>query len=293
MSASSQKDRAAMALEAEARRLLRALAAEGAWGFDDTEGAKPRIAVAAPRGRVSVRVATHSAASATILCGAGLAVWDGAAKRKLALTDTGKARAARDAASGGLNPFLAQHKPTVRRAADNSPDAAQVIHDQEESPIAWLATRKDGNGRPLISASALEAGERLRRDLTFAQILPRVTADWTANAAARGYSGETLHFSEMAIAARQRVEQALSAAGPEFAGLLVDVCGFLKGLELVETERGWPRRSAKVVLALALHQLCRHYGIAEQAVGPERSRGLRHWGAEDFRPALNAGAPSG
>ena len=88
------------------------------------------------------------------------------------------------------------------------------------------------------------------------------------------------------VSARQRVVRALDFVGPEFAGLLVDVCGFGKGLELVELERGWPARSGKVALVLALTHLCRAYGISSEARGPDRSRGVRHWGVEDFRPLL-------
>jgi len=81
------------------------------------------------------------------------------------------------------------------------------------------------------------------------------------------------------IAARQRVHRALDAAGPEFGGLLLDVCCFLKGLEDVERERAWPPRSAKVVLQLAFDRLARHYVYAAQVRGPAQAA-IRTWLAE-------------
>ena len=91
-------------------------------------------------------------------------------------------------------------------------------------------------------------------------------------------------MTDLALAARQRVDAALQAVGPEFSGLLMDVCGFLKGLELVESERHWPRRSGRIVLELALGHLARHYGIGARPA--PASAPMRHWGAADYRPSL-------
>ena len=87
-------------------------------------------------------------------------------------------------------------------------------------------------------------------------------------------------MTDLIVASRQRVRLALDACGPEFAGVLLDVCCFLRGLEAVERERGWPSRSAKVVLQLALNRLARHYGLESKIRGRESGR-VRTWLAED------------
>ena len=151
----------------------------------------------------------------------------------------------------------------------------EVTVDESESPLAWLARRR------LIEPAQLQAGERLRMDFTRAHMMPRTTSNWESPIGeGRQAGGGHGAFSDSTIAARQRVRLALDAVGPEFAGLLLDVCCFLKGLEDVERERQWPRRSAKIVLQLALDRLARHYGYA----GAPRGAGaaaVRTWLAED------------
>jgi len=53
----------------------------------------------------------------------------------------------------------------------------------------------------------------------------------------------------------------------------------LKRLEVTERERGWPARSAKIVLQLALERLARHYGHIPSKSGRTRSR-VRTWLAD-------------
>ncbi|MFN3889007.1 MAG: DUF6456 domain-containing protein [Beijerinckiaceae bacterium] len=269
---------AGQTLSRAALRLLEALCAEGAYAARDD--LREGIVVAAPRNGVSAPSGRATLAAAQELEGLSLARWSeaGASGRsRFFVTDEGRAALARHRAPTRETRFLAQHAALETRTFDG----VRALVDAEESPLAWLARRK------LVGPAEFEAGERLRRDLDRGAMLPRVTANWSANVSsgARGAKGSDV--TDMALAARQRANKALAAAGPEFSGLLVDVCGFLKGLETIESERGWPRRSGKVVLSLALGALARHYGIAAQATGPARAKGLRHWGADDYRPTID------
>ena len=159
--------------------------------------------------------------------------------------------------------------------------------DADESPLAWLARRRDKDGRPLIEQVEFDAGERFRADFCFAQMAPRVTANWSTEAACgrggRAGGPAAVEMRDNVVAAQERVRRALAAVGPELAGILVDVCGHLKGLEQAERGARWPARSGKVILQLALSSLARHYGLKPAAT--ERGA-VRHWGAQGYRPSI-------
>ena len=175
--------------------------------------------------------------------------------------------------------FRAQHGDLTARVAVVEGVAAEVLMDEAESPLLWLARRKGKDGQPMIAPAQLMAGERLRADVTRAQMLPRVTANWSI-ALPAGQRGQGAGAAtDAALAAQQSVRRALAQVGPEFSGLLLDVCCFLKRLEDIERERGWPVRSAKVVLQLGLDRLARHYGYDEVQRGAPKPE-IAAWSAD-------------
>lgn len=260
-------------------RLLALLAEPGVSVRGDGE----TIRVFRPRKGVTVQAGCAPRAAAEALVSDGLASWRQTARGEtLALTEAGVARARRQAAPAGWG-FRAQHGALM---LEDDTKAAPRMVETAESPLLWLYRRGGGRGQPRwLGEAEFAAGERLRADLTLAQMLPRMTVRWEAGPSANA-PGQGLSPGEAALAARQRVQTALDVVGPDLSGLLIDVCGFLKGLDAVERERRWPARSAKVVLAIALARLATHYGYRNEAVGKAR-RGARHmWGAGDYRPAF-------
>jgi hypothetical protein len=185
-------------------------------------------------------------------------------------------------------PFRMQHGEIVetRAAGDRDRD---VLVNLDESPVASLARRPGKGGAPWLSPDLTTAAERLRRDFEIGRLQPRVTANWSASVSdgrRTGDAGGVTDLTDMALAARLRVDRAMRGIGPELSGVLIDICCFLKGLETVERERQWPARSAKLVLRMALQCLARHYGLTPTATGKPASGKLRHWGAGDYRPVV-------
>ncbi|CEG08505.1 hypothetical protein BN961_01921 [Afipia felis] len=173
----------------------------------------------------------------------------------------------------------AEHLTLASREVMTESGVARVMVNDSESPLAWLARRKGRDGHAMIGHNQFIAGEKLRADFTRGHLAPRVTSSWSGIARGKNCGGgDAGTMTDVVIAARQRVRLALEACGPEFSGILLDVCCFLRGLEDVERERGWPARSAKVVLQLALDRLARHYGLHDNARG---SAHIRTWLAED------------
>lgn len=262
-------------LSRPALRLLAALGPAGASTRPDPVR-EDVVFVASPSAGVSLGRGSHRLAALDELRGRDLV--EPAGTVRWAISDAGRAALRRHRAGAGEDPFGAQHREVTARTVAGEDGPERVTVNVGESPLDWLRRRRDADGTPLIDAAAHEAGERLRRDLTVGGMLPSVTARWDGAVASGGPAvRDPAAATDAMIAARQRVRQALDRLGPTFADLLVDLCGFLKGLETIERERRWPARSGKVVVRLALEQLARHYGLSSEAKGPARSRGIRVW----------------
>lgn len=201
----------------------------------------------------------------------------------LSLTRDGTALVARMNAT--REPFLEQHAELGRITVLVDGESHDVEANLSESPLAKLARLRQRDGTRFLEENEVRAGERLRQDFTKGRIMPRLGINWSLPVASGTHGSSENGIADLtddALAARQRVNRALDAVGPELAGVLVDVCCFLKGLERIEKEHSWPVRSAKIVLKTALAALSRHYEPKTTA----RRRRILHWGADGFRPRI-------
>lgn len=123
-----------------------------------------------------------------------------------------------------------------------------------ESPLTWLFARGH------LSEAQFGAGERLRADWERAQLSPGVTMRWDA-VRIHGTGDRGLSPSERQIAARQRFDGAVAAAGPGLSDVLWRVVCAGETLPDAERALAWPARSGKLVLRLALDRVAQFYRI--------------------------------
>ena len=141
-----------------------------------------------------------------------------------------------------------------RRAGDAKGKRRTVTINVGESPIGWLHSRGH------LETRLFEAGEALRRDYERAQLSPSITMRWDpVRAKTTGDSGLTA--SEHQIAAKSRFDGAIAQAGKGLEDVLWRVVCAGEGLPEAEKSLGWPARSGKLVLRLALERVAEFYRI--------------------------------
>lgn len=122
-----------------------------------------------------------------------------------------------------------------------------------ESPLGWLRSRG------LVDARQFEAGERLRADHERAAIGAAVTMRWGARVDGGGGAGADPTPAH--LAAKRRFDAAIAAVGPGLGDIAWRVVCAGEPLPAAEKGLGWPTRSGRLVLTLALDRLANHYGL--------------------------------
>jgi len=152
--------------------------------------------------------------------------------------------------------------------------AATPVRGPVEDPLQRLARVAPGETAPFLMPHHIAAAERVQRLAERAQLMPRVTMSYSAAHVAGGRR-DPGEVSEMAAEARAALRRLYAVLPRDCAEVVLDVCALDKGLQQIEAEHCWPRRSGKLVLRIGLDRLAEHFGLSPEARGPVagRSRG--------------------
>ena len=136
-----------------------------------------------------------------------------------------------------------------------------------ESPLVGLSRRKDRDGKPFLARDLVAVGERLREDYELVVVGLGGREGW------EGFTTGVIpkpvtDGPKGAVAAHDRIRQALAELGPGLGDVVLRCCCFLEGLEQTEKKMGWSARSGKIVLRIALQRLKRHYEETQGRYGP-------------------------
>ncbi len=155
--------------------------------------------------------------------------------------------------------------------------AEVTIQRGDEAPEAVLRLSNAVRGESFIAPHHVEAARRLARLFNRARLMQRTTMSYDAARIGGGRERPVqADLTDSAFDARRLLDGLATRLPPDCWGVLIDICGFEKGLQQVEQERAWPRRSAKLVLRIGLDQLATIMGLSDSAEGAART-GMRTW----------------
>ncbi|WP_395395386.1 DUF6456 domain-containing protein [Novosphingobium sp. BL-8A] len=143
--------------------------------------------------------------------------------------------------------------PATASAGSERRRRRTVTVNVAESSLSWL------HARGHLSDRRFAAGELLRADWERAQLSPRVTMRWEPVRIGGGQA--ELTPGERQIAAKARFDGAIAAAGPGLEDVLWRVVCAGESLPIAEKALGWPVRSGKLVLGLALDRVADYHRL--------------------------------
>ncbi len=140
-----------------------------------------------------------------------------------------------------------------------------ILGERGQLQRVQINTAEGALGRWAAQLDPVEraAAERFCADHARSSLHQHTTRNWslTANIRQQGWRGGPDAAPMAAIAAKDRVMDALDALGSDLGQLVVAVCIREEGLAAIERRFGWAQRSGKTVLKLALPQLARPCGF--------------------------------
>lgn len=157
-----------------------------------------------------------------------------------------------------MKPHLVERELTSegpRRHASPRKGRRSVTVNLAESPLAWL------HARGHLSDRLFDAGERLRADYERASLAPSITMRWDP-VRIRSTGDTGLSPGERQLAAKQRFDGAIRAAGKGLEDVLWRVVCAGESLPAAEKALDWPARSGKLVLKIALDRVADFYRIS-------------------------------
>jgi hypothetical protein len=163
-------------------------------------------------------------------------------------------------------PYLSQHQihELVSRRVDGSLKKLNI--NLAESPLGWLRKRKNKDGEYLISIEQFEAAERFRCDYEMSTNSSSLTANYDGVPISKSVRSASsgLMFGEKQLDAKRRYDMAVKAMGSGLSDSVIRVCCYLEGFQTTEKFLGWPSRSVKLVMTMALDRLVEHYKKGER-----------------------------
>lgn len=161
------------------------------------------------------------------------------------------------------DPRIFAEKPVPQdgrdRACSNrgSRPARSVTVNLAESPLGWL------HARGHLSDRQFDGGEKLRSDWERANLSPSVTMSWnlTPFSGNQRSAPDHLNQTEAQLAAKQRFDDAIFCLGKDLSDIAWRVICGGEGVPVAEKSLGWPARSGKIVLKIALDRLADHYRL--------------------------------
>lgn len=132
-----------------------------------------------------------------------------------------------------------------------------VTVNLSESPLGWL------HARGHLTDRQFDAGEKLRADWERAHLAPRITMRWDSAPVADGKhrTPAALTETEAQLAAKQRFNNAIDHLGSDLSDIAWRIICGGEGTPVAEKNLGWPARSGKLVLKIALDRLADFYRL--------------------------------